>query len=274
MLAESNSTIPSEMEFQLFQVLIEEKLGIYLPEQKRALVGSRLWKRLNARRLTSFTDYYKLISTPAEKQELETALELITTNETYFFREPQHFDFLRDRVLPNIKDNASVRIWSAACSSGEELYSIAMLLSEELTGYWEIMGSDANKSMLSLASRGIYLDQRTDRIPPQLRKKYCRKGIREETGNLRMVPELRSKVKLMQILLHEPLPEIGEFDVVFLRNVMIYFDDVVRKKVVSQILERIKKGGYLFIGHSESLHGIKLPLAVVQPSIYMKSDAL
>ncbi len=258
----------SEKEFRLYQSLFSSKLGIHLPDQKLTLVATRLWKRLRAHGLNSYTDYFNLINQPDHQEELSRALELITTNETYFFRESGHFDFLKTTILPGLKHSDVVRIWSAACSSGEELYSIAMVLSDQRVGRWELVGSDINQSMLDHASRAIYLDQRTERIPEDYRRRFCLRGTGPHQGRLRIEPNLRSRVSLRNIELHQDLPDVGVFDVVFLRNVMIYFDNNLRKQVVQRIMRHIHDGGYLFVGHSESLRGVCSELKQVQPAIY------
>lgn len=258
----------STQDFSRFQALFFDKLGIHLPDAKRTLVRTRLWKRLRATGLSCFSDYYALITDEANSTELGIALELITTNETYFFRESKHFDFLRSTVIPAMSRGTSLSIWSAACSSGEELYSIAMTLKSELDNRWELLGSDINQSMLDKAHQAIYVDERTERIPEDYRQRYCRKGIAQFDGCIRIEPSLRSRVKLQRIELHQPLPALGQFDVVFLRNVMIYFNNEIRKRVVDAVVNKIKPGGYLFVGHSESLRGVHPSLMQLAPAIY------
>ena len=268
MTAATSEMALSEQEFKLYQALFAQKLGIHLPDQKITLVGPRLWKRLRACGISSYTSYFQLINQPEQEAELCRALELITTNETYFFREPRHFDYLREHVLPVLKLQDCVRIWSAACSSGEELYSIAMVLADLRSGRWELLGSDINQSMIEKARRAIYVDQRTDQIPADYRRRFCRRGIGPHEGSLRIDPDLRSRVRLRRIELHYTLPDIGMFDVVFLRNVMIYFDNETRKQVVQRIVEHLNPGGHLFVGHSESLRGISPRLKQLLPAIY------
>lgn len=262
---------PTEQEFRLFQRMFVERLGIHLPPQKRALVSNRLWKRLQARNLTRFADYYQLINRPEERAELKQALELITTNETYFFREPRHFDFLRDELLPQISPQQLLRIWSAAASTGEEAYSIAMLLNDRRAGPWELLASDVNCSVLEKARHAIYLDERTGQIPPPYRRRYCRKGTGPHSGYMRIVPALRNQVRFQQVNLHEPLPDLGLFDVIFLRNVLIYFDDATKREVLTRIGRLTRPGGWLLVGHSESLHGMLGDFHAVAPSIYQKA---
>lgn len=261
---------PNDREFKLFQQLILQRLGIHVPEQKKTLVSNRLWKRLQARNVHRFADYYDLINRPEEQRELTQALELITTNETYFFREPRHFDFMREHFLPAKRNQPQLRIWSAACSSGEEIYSIAMLLADQRGNGWELLGSDVNQTMLDKARQAIYIDDRARHIPAQYRQRFCRKGTGPYAGHLRVNPELRQKIQLRRIQLHEAFPDIGRFDLVFLRNVMIYFDDNTRADVVRRVTEVLNPGGYLFVGHAESLHGLQVDLKQVMPAIYQR----
>lgn len=267
-MTHSSEAVLTHKEFLLFRDLFYDKIGIHLPDHKLVLVSTRLWKRLKACNIENYLDYYQLINQKGQESELGRALESITTNETYFFREPGHFDYLKSTILPELKSEKNIRIWSAACSSGEEIYSIAMLLADQRISPWELLGSDINQSMLEKARRAIYLDQRTENIPDHLRRRYCRKGVGPYLGSLRIDPDLRSRIKLQCIELHKSLPDIGMFDVVFLRNVMIYFDDHVRSGVIERIVAHIKPGGYLFVGHSESLRGLQFPVQQVHPAIY------
>jgi chemotaxis protein methyltransferase CheR len=265
---ESATPIPTEKEFQLFQQLIQEKLGIFLPAQKKALLSNRLWKRLQACQVQRFSDYYHLILSPEGKNELNTALELITTNETYFFREQKHFDYLQDNILPRYRTGANFRVWSAAASTGEEPYSIAMVLKDRCQSDWELLCSDVNRSVIEQAKVGIYPDVRARNIPPEYLRRYCRKGIGPQQGNIRAVAELREAVQFFTLNLHEAFPDIGKFDLVFLRNVLIYFENENKTRILERIAEKLKPGGILFVGHSESLHGLSSRFTPVQPAIY------
>lgn len=258
-------------EFRMFQGFILKEAGVTLPPTKGALVRGRLTRRLTARNLSSFADYYELIQRdPAERQE---AINLLTTNETYFFREPKHFDFLRDVVLPSLDDERGFSAWSAACSSGEEVYSLAMLLAD-VRGKrpWSILGSDLSTRVLQKARMGHYSLNRTDGIPRNYLQTYCLKGKGSQLGTLLVMRELRERTSFQQINLNSRLPAIGPFDVVFLRNVMIYFSSDTKAEVVARIAEKIKPGGYLFIGHSESLQGCNPGLRLVRPSVYQKPE--
>ena len=263
----------TDQEFALFQRLIYKIAGISLSEAKKVLLVGRLTRRLKAYEFGSFTQYYRLLSSGEYPEEEQTMVDLLTTNETYFFREPKHFDFLRDEVIPKRGTGAILRVWSAASSSGEEAYSIAMTLAETLPNSpWEIVGSDISTKVLSKAVAGHYSLARTEGIPPGYMRKYCLKGVRSHAGTFLIVPELRKKTSFYQINLTLPVDaDIGDFDVVFLRNVMIYFDPETKAKVVHNLLPRLKPGGYLIIGHSETLNGITDRVTSVRPTIYRKS---
>ncbi len=259
------------VEFEQFRAWLHRTAGISLAPSKKALVFSRLSKRLHQRGLSSFGDYFRLIMQATETVELQTALDLLTTNETYFFREPKHFDFLRTQVLPKVQPGRTFRVWCAASSSGEEPYSLAMTLADGLASTpWEIIASDISSRVLVKARHGHYPMERVDNIPKHLLSKYCLKGTGSHEGTLLIERKLRDQVQFMQINLNTALPKIGEFDVVFLRNVMIYFDMDTKREVVARILPLLKPGGYFFVSHSESLNGITDSLNLITPSIYRK----
>ncbi|MBE7411110.1 MAG: protein-glutamate O-methyltransferase CheR [Leptospiraceae bacterium] len=261
----------TDREFKLFQKLIYEKAGISMSEAKKALISNRLAKRIRHFDLNTYLEYYKLIESNSYPEESQILVDLLTTNETYFFREQIHFDFLKNEILQNPYSLKNFRVWSAASSSGEEAYSIAMILSEKL-GHtpWEIIGSDISIRILEKAKKGIYLLSKSTGIPKNYLKKYCLRGVNAQEGHLKIINEIKSKVHFYQINLNEPLPDIGKFNVVFLRNVMIYFDNDTRKKIIENILPTIEDKGYLFIGHSETLFGITDSLKNIKPTIYQK----
>ena len=263
----------SDQEFALFQRLIYKIAGISLSDSKKVLLAGRLMRRLKHHRLASFGAYYKLIASEQHPEELQTMVDLLTTNETYFFREPKHFEFLRDEIIAKRTSPTTFRVWSAASSSGEEAYSIAMTLAETLPNSpWEIVGSDISTRVLAKAVAGHYSVARTEGIPPGYMRKYCLKGVRSHAGTFLIAPELRKKTNFYQINLTHPVEaDIGDFDVVFLRNVMIYFEPETKAKVVHNLLPRLKPGGHLIIGHSETLNGITDRVTAVRPTIYRKS---
>lgn len=266
-----NATALNDSEFHNFQRWLHRAAGINLSPAKKALVAGRLYKRLKHYQLDSYGDYFKLIMAGESGHELQIALDLLTTNETYFFREPKHFDFLRQQVLPKATPGRIWRLWSAASSSGEEPYSLAMTLAEGLgTTPWEIIGSDISSQMLAKARNGHYPMDRAATLPQPMLVKYCLKGIGPQAGTFLVDKALRNRMKFVQINLNEAFPEMGEFEVIFLRNVMIYFDQETKRKVIARMLPLLKSGGYLMISHSESLNGISDALKLVAPSIYRK----
>ena len=256
-------------EFEWISRFLYERTGITLNDGKQALVMGRLDKRLRKRGLTEYGDYFSLLGMPGFEDETTVAIDLLTTNETYFFREPKHFEFLQKVIFPQYAKQRGMRIWSAASSSGEEAYTIAMTLAEYFPGDgWEILGSDISTKVLEKASRALYPLSAADKIPPLLLKKYCLKGRDEFEDFFLIDAALRSKVRFFPVNLIEPLPDIGLLDVIFLRNVMIYFDQETKQKLVQRLVQKLRPGGYVFISHSETLNGIKTALKLVSPSIY------
>ena len=258
-------------EFNQFRTWLHRIAGINLSDAKKALVSGRLSKRLKHHDLTSYGDYFRLITQSTEAGELQIALDLLTTNETYFFREPKHFDFLRERILPKVPAGKTFRLWSAASSSGEEPYSLAMTLADGLPCTpWEIIASDISSRVLDKARSGHYDMERAHNIPQPLLSKYCLKGNGSQDGTFMIERSLRSRLQFMQINLNAVLPKLGEFDVIFLRNVMIYFDIDTKRQVVARMLPLLKPDGYFIVSHSESLNGITDGLKLVTPSVYRK----
>ncbi|WP_319244847.1 protein-glutamate O-methyltransferase CheR [uncultured Propionivibrio sp.] len=267
------SDIPiTAQEFALFQRLIYKIAGISLSDAKRVLLVGRLSRRLRHYGLDTFSQYYRMLQNGDQPEELQTMVDLLTTNETYFFREPKHFDFLRNQIVARRSSPTTFRVWSAASSSGEEAYSIAMTLADSMPGKnWEIVGSDISTQVLRRAAAGHYSLARTEGIPNDFLRRFCLRGVRANEGTLLIAPELRQRVSFHQINLTLRVDaDIGEFDVIFLRNVMIYFDPETKTRVVHNLLPRLKSGGYLFIGHSETLNGITDRVQSVEPTIYQK----
>jgi chemotaxis protein methyltransferase CheR len=260
----------TDAEFAQFQRLIYQIAGISLADSKKALLVGRLGKRLKALGLKSFGDYYRYVASGADAHERQTMVDLLTTNETYFFREEAHFDFLRQVIVPQHPAGQSLNIWSGACSTGEEVYTIAMVLADTLgvNGRWTILGSDISTRVLAIAQRGQYWFDRTRGLPNEYLRKYCLKGVRSQEGSFIIDPALRRHTRFMQINLNAPLPDIGKFHVIFLRNVMIYFDNDTKRQVIARMIEKLRPGGYFIVGHSESLNGLTETLKPVKPTIY------
>ena len=264
----------SSADFDRFRRLLYEHSGIHLADNKQPLLIGRLGRRLRELGLDSYADYYQRVTQPGCEVERQRIIDLLTTNETYFFREPKHFDFLRQHVLPKAAPGKLFRVWSAASSSGEEPYSLAMTLAESLgTTPWEIVGSDISSQVLAKARTGHYAMERTETLPRPLLTKYCLKGIGRQEGTFLIDKALRDRVNFVQVNLNEALPALGEFEVIFLRNVMIYFDSDTKVQVVKRLINHLKPGGYFLVSHSESLNGVTDQLRVVKPSIYRRPHA-
>jgi len=259
----------SDGEFAQFQALLRGITGIHLSEFKKTLLVSRLAGRLRQRKAASFAEYYRILRDPKEAVELQTAIDLLTTNETFFFREAEHFDVLRDfiaaqRPLPN-----PFRVWSAASSSGEEAFSIAMVLADVLGGApWEVLGSDISTRVLARAQKALYPLERNEGIPLDYLRRYCLKGIGPQEGMMLMGKQLKDRTRFTQVNLNEPLPDLGRFDVVFLRNILIYFQADQKRKVVEAVLTKMKPSSLLLVGHSENLMGITNRVVQVRPTVY------
>ena len=266
-----HAAVLSDDEFNQFRTWLHLTTGISLSDSKKALLAGRLSKRLKHHGLSSYSEYLRLITRRTDAAEFQIALDLLTTNETYFFREPKHFDFLRGQILPKVQAGKKFRLWSAASSTGEEPYSLAMTLADGLCcTSWEIVASDISTRVLNKARTGQYDMDRAHNIPQSLLAKHCLKGTGTEEGTFMVERNLRSHMQFMRINLNTTLPNMGEFDVIFLRNVMIYFDRETKRQVVARILPFLKSGGYFIVSHSESLNGITDILKLVSPSIYRK----
>jgi chemotaxis protein methyltransferase CheR len=259
----------NDREFEQFQRFIYDAAGITLSSSKKALVSGRLAKRLQLRRLSNYGDYLRLLASGEDPAETQTAVDLLTTNETYFFREQKHFDLLRDLATSAPKRAEPFRVWSAASSTGEEAYSIAMVLADCLDGHpWNVIGSDISARVLESARRGHYRMERARHVPASYLKRFCLKGVGTEEGTLLIERQLRQRVEFLPVNLNATLPRLGTFDVIFLRNVMIYFNEGTKRQVVSRILSLLRPGGHFLIGHSETLNGISDVVQALGPSIY------
>lgn len=268
----SIKAVLSDELFDDMRNLIYDKCGIYYTDSKKYLLESRLSKRLAVNKMDNFEDYYKLLATRASKEELESLFEVITINETYFFRAPFQFDAFEKILVPEIlkkritQPNPVFRIWSAASSSGEEAYTLAILVLERLRHrfprvQFQILGSDISNQVLESARQGLYKQYAIRNIPENLLEKYFTK----EGSNFRVKNEVKSLVKFVNLNLydHVAMSKVKNCDVIFCANVLIYFDIPSKQKVVSNLYNSLNKGGYLFIGYSESLHGISKAFKLV-----------
>jgi chemotaxis protein methyltransferase CheR len=264
----------SDRDFTRFQRLIHEEAGIWLAPVKKALLVGRLARRLRELGLVSYGDYYDVVV--ADEAERIRMLDAICTNETHFFREPRHFDFLADRVVPAWRAEAEagrrprrVRVWSAACSTGEEPYTIAMTLLAGLPGWEvEILASDLSTKVLARAEAAVWPLEKAKEIPEPYLKAYMLKGFGGQEGLMKAGPEIRSLVRFARVNLTHDQPGLGTFDLVFCRNVLIYFDRDTKGQVVNRLLDRLAPHGYLFLGHAESLGGFTTRAKAVLPTVY------
>lgn len=265
----------TDKEFELFKHLIYQQVGITLDAPKKTLLVSRLGKRLRDLHLSSYQAYYDCVSGKDGEEELMKLLDLVSTNKTDFYREPVHFDFLRDQVLPEVQSAKTLRIWSSASSSGEEPYTIAMTLSDAIADInrWDIkiLASDISTRVLAKASSGIYEEERVSQLPNDLVKRHFLRGKGPQAGKLQVRPQVARLVAFRRINLMDPtFPIRSQLDVIFCRNVMIYFDRPTQAKLMEKFFRYLRPGGYLFIGHSESLQWIDHQFTYLRPTIYQK----
>jgi chemotaxis protein methyltransferase CheR len=269
-----------DSEFEFICTLVYEHSRIKLGPDKRELVSARLGKRLRATNLDTIGAYCNLLKGPSCEDELSHLIDAISTNHTFFFRESAHFDFVRERVLPEMIERNRVErwprfyAWSAACSSGEEPYSLAVTLSEGLKNSnwpWQIEATDISNRILEKAHAAIYRDEVVARLPSPTVKAHFQRGIGPQEGNYRVRSELRDRVTFTYLnLLKGEAPFRDLFHVIFCRNVMIYFDKETQEELVNKLSRRLIPGGYLLVGHSESLTGIKHPLQLIKPATYRR----
>ena len=263
-------TVLSDREMSQIVRLVYEKSGISLHAGKKPLVVARLQKRLAAHSLDSYADYLKYVARDESGEEVVALLDAIATNHTYFYREEQHFSILADRVVPELgRGRAPLDIWCAAASTGEEAYTIAMTLAGlQPPVHFNLMASDISTRALKTAHAGIYKMEGVSVLPPETLRTYFEKGLGESAGLVRVRKELRDLVEYRRLNLLEIDSLDRKFDVIFCRNVMIYFDRVVQQRVVTMLERHLRPGGYLFVSHSESLNGIAHGLRWIAPAAY------
>jgi chemotaxis protein methyltransferase CheR len=260
----------SQSSFNQIREYVHRTAGITIGPEKSAMVTSRLWRRLEMTACKSYEAYLAFVASNDGFEERCVMLDLLTTNETYFFREPAHFKRLAQQILPQVRPRP-VRVWCAAASTGEEPYSLAMVLADHLgMNNWELLATDISRKVLMQAERGLYRMERLEQMPPQYLKQYCLRGVDEYHGQLAVHPKLRAQVKFAQHNLLHPLTGHEKFDVIFLRNVLIYFDQPTKQLVLDRVLQNLRPGGWLILGHCESLMGLTLPLSQEVPSVYRK----
>ncbi|MCX7881627.1 MAG: protein-glutamate O-methyltransferase CheR [Brevinematales bacterium] len=267
----------TDREFALIANLVYETVGIHLPPEKRILVESRLQHLLKQENLPNFETLYQRIVQDESGLLLSEMINRITTNHTYFMRESAHYDFLVHHIFPLWKNLSyrDIRIWSAGCSSGEEIYTVAILIREHFFPYrpeeWGLLGTDISLRVLEQAQEGVYSADRLENLEPFLIQKYF---VQLDATTYQVKNEIKDMVLFKRFnLMRETYPFKGKFDIIWCRNVLIYFDQSHKENILSHLVEVLKPGGYLFIGHSETIEREKYHLRFIQPAIYQKEAA-
>ena len=281
MMDDADSFMPQTMritdqEFEHIRGLVYSRFGINLTDQKRSLVVGRLQKVLKQKNFSSFSDFIRYVEADTTGEALDTLVNRISTNHTFFFREKEHFNYLVDKalpeVVPQIKDH-DIRVWCAACSSGEEAYCLAMLLMDYFGDdypKWDagILATDISARVLDIARQGVYPADRVQEVPPMMKNRYFTKIDKE---NYRVTEAVRRDVTYRRFnLMNTLFPFKKPFHIIFCRNVMIYFDTETRDALARRFFDHMVPGGYLFIGHSETLRRDICPFDYIQPAVYRK----
>jgi chemotaxis protein methyltransferase CheR len=258
--------------FDRLSKFIHAESGIKMPRTKKTMLEARLAKRIRTIGVKGFTEYCDYLFSPAGiSNELVHMIDVVTTNKTDFFREPQHFEYLIRYVLPQLVCTKGIgirrpfMIWSAACSSGEEPYTLSMVLDQfscKTKGFsYQILGTDISTKVLETARDGIYEENRVEQIPMELRRRYLMYSKDKSKGLVRIVPELRAQVRFKRLnFMDEDFGIREKMDVIFCRNVLIYFDRATQEMVINRLCGHLHPGGYLFTGHSETINGMNVPL--------------
>lgn len=256
-------------EFFLIRNLVARLAGIDLADSKKGLVSARLGRRLRALGLHTFRAYYDRVTSGGEEAERQLMVDLITTNETWFFREEKHFDLLQRDLIPRLSEVPKLAVWSAACSTGEEPYSVAMLLAEQRgIDSFSVLATDISNRVLEVARSAVYPLERAAKIPGRYLTRYCLKGVRSQQGKFTVEKALRERVEFRKMNLNGDWPEVGRFHIVLLRNAMIYFNGDTKRRLIERLARHLHPGGYLIVGHSETINGLHGGFATVVPSVY------
>ena len=270
-------------EFNRLAAFIHDHCGIRCPPGKRTMLEARLRRRLRALDLGSFAEYCTRVLGPtADPAEVVQMVNEVSTNKTDFFREAQHFDYLMNRAVPDLLarreagTSRPLAFWSAGCSTGEEVYTLAMVLEsgkDQRAGVpYNILGSDISTNVLKHAHRGVYDERLIGPIPHDLRQRFLLRSKDRTSGLVRVVPALRAKARFSRVNLLEEFTVDGRFDVIFCRNVFIYFDRKTQHEIILRFCARLAVGGFLFLGHSDSITGLAVPLTQVAPTVYQKVE--
>jgi chemotaxis protein methyltransferase CheR len=267
----------SDADFRKLSLFITSNYGIKLPPVKKVMVEGRLQKRLKVTGIETFDDYLEFVFSTEGKSELLEMIDAISTNKTDFFRESSHFDFMMNHLLPEFsKSGNRMNIWSAASSSGEEIYSLAIVMEEFNSSQrnkinYNILGTDISIDILKKAVNAVYAHERIKDLPIPLRNKYFLRSKDRNVNQVRVIPELRSKVHFKRVNLMDADYDVeSDYDIIFCRNVLIYFDKETQESVINKLCRKLKVGGYFFLGHSESIIGKNVPLKQLEPTIYKR----
>lgn len=269
----------SDKEFKILSEFIYTNYGIKMPPAKRILLQSRLHKRLRSLNMKTFGEYIDFVFSPeGKKTEVTEMMNVVSTNKTDFFREPIHFDFLKNSILPAFSKgrfSRNMKIWSAGCSSGEEVYTICMTLEDYRRTAkdisYRILGTDISTDVLNKAREGVYNIGRIVDIPIETRKRYFLMSKDKESNLVKVIPEFKSKVSFSRLNFMDKYYNVdAAFDLIFCRNVLIYFDRETQEKVINRLCQKLNRGGFLFLGHSESVIGLDVPLKQLRPTIFQK----
>jgi len=263
-------------EFEEIRRLAYEKFGLDLRRGKEELVSARLGRKIRESHCRSFREYYRLVLEDSTGEALIGMIDALATNHTGFLREPAHFEFMKERVLPALLSRPTIDIWSAACSTGEEPYTIAFTILEKMLpgdARLRILATDISTKALDSARRAVYPAERFNDFPAIWMRRFLLRGQGQWKGWYRMKPEVTGRVEFARLNLVEPLSHNRHFPLIFCRNVMIYFDKPTQERLVGRLAECLEPGGYLFVGHAESLTGVNHSLQYVRPAIYRKPEA-
>lgn len=266
----------SDDTFRRVSEIMYESIGLSFSISKKPLVSSRLAGRIQKIGLPSFDAYVDVLEDHSQVAEFQMAVDLLTTNETYFFREPKHYELLEQELVAR-KSRAPLAVWSAASSFGDEAYSTAMLFSDmqrkgQIGPEWSVLGTDISHRVLLSATEAIYPEDRLRHVSPEQMQRYCLQGEGPAAGQVMMQESLRSHVRFGQLNLTKDFGDLGLFDVVFLRNVLIYFDPPTKIAVVDRVLGRLRPGGLFFMGTAEGRVACKTPLKALSPGAYRKVE--
>ena len=270
----------SKGDFEKLSTFIYSNFGIKMPKEKMIMLQSRLQKRLKALKMNTFNDYIDYVfSKKGQLEEVINMIDEVSTNKTDFFREPAHFDYINQIILPELFDPVikykKIKIWSAGCSTGEEVYTLGIVLSEAKRTYtnldFDILGTDISNKVLKNAAQGIYKEDRIFNIPLEIKKRYFLRSKDQNAKLVRVVPQLRNHSRFGRLNFIDNSYNVNEsFDIIFCRNVLIYFDRDTQEKVINRLCRHLNPGGFFFLGHSESITNLDVPLIQIKPTFFRR----